>query len=167
MMWWRRRVSTHLQSLTFKATMAKHEIFMRRSIGQVAHTSWMATTCVFPMKALQWISTQWMDLQKKEFPKISVLICCDRSLKGMAWMHIYITRSLCWHQMHKRKWREWALVYGLWQKDKWQAVQYSDEFKFNLFGSDGQEWCCKRPGEEFRDCNTQKTVKHGGGSVMV
>ena len=55
----------------------------------------------------------------------------------------------------------------MWQKDKWWAVRYSDEFKFNLFGSDQQEWCCRRPGDEFRDSNTQKTVKHGGGSVMV
>ena len=69
--------------------------------------------------------------------------------------------------IHKRKRREWALAHGLWQKENWRAVWYSDESKFNLFGSDGREWCWRRVGEAFRDCNTQKTVKHGGGSVMV
>ena len=42
-----------------------------------------------------------------------------------------------------------------------------DESKFNLFELDGQEWWWRRAGEAFRDSNIQKTVKHGGGSVMV
>ena len=64
--------------------------------------------------------------------------------------------------IHKRKQRQWALAHGLWQKENWRAVWYSDELKFNLFGSDGREWCWTRAGEAFK-----KTVKHGGGSVMV
>jgi hypothetical protein len=54
-----------------------------------------------------------------------------------------------------------------WSDDKWATVVYSDESKFNLFGSDGKRYCRRRPGEEFLDRNVKKTVKHGGGSLMV
>ena len=46
-------------------------------------------------------------------------------------------------------------------------IIFSDEFKFNLFGSDGKEYCWRRPGEEFSARNLKPTVKHGGGSLMV
>ena len=44
---------------------------------------------------------------------------------------------------------------------------YSDESKFNLFGSDGRKYCRQRVGEEFLDRNVVKMMKHGGGSLMV
>lgn len=44
---------------------------------------------------------------------------------------------------------------------------FSDESKFNLVGSDGKQYCRRRQGEEYLDRNIKKTVKHGGGSLMV
>lgn len=44
---------------------------------------------------------------------------------------------------------------------------FSDESKFNLFGSDGRQWCRQRVGEEFLDRNVKKRMQGGGGSVMV
>jgi hypothetical protein len=46
-------------------------------------------------------------------------------------------------------------------------VWYSDEKKFNLFGSDGRKYCHRRVGEEFLDQNVVKTMKYGGESLMT
>ena len=49
----------------------------------------------------------------------------------------------------------------------WETVVWSDESKFNLFGSDGKVMVWRTPKEEFDPKCAIPTVKHGGGSVMV
>jgi len=49
----------------------------------------------------------------------------------------------------------------------WNTVIWSDESKFNLFGSDGKIMVWRTRNEEFDPKCTIPTVKHGGGSVMV
>ena len=49
----------------------------------------------------------------------------------------------------------------------WESVIWSDEPKFNLFGSDGKVMVWRTPREEFDPKCTVPTVKHGGGLVMV
>ena len=49
----------------------------------------------------------------------------------------------------------------------WESVIWSDESKFNLFGSDGKAMVWRTPREEFDLKCTVPTVKRGGGSVMV
>ncbi|PIO53843.1 hypothetical protein TELCIR_24806, partial [Teladorsagia circumcincta] len=44
---------------------------------------------------------------------------------------------------------------------------FSDESKFNLFGSDGIEYVRRPSGERFNPKYIKATVKHNGGSVMV
>lgn len=66
-----------------------------------------------------------------------------------------------------RQRRIWAAVHGDWSLQDWKAVAFSDESKFNLFGSDGKRYCRRSPGEEFLPRNVKQMVKHGGGSVMV
>jgi hypothetical protein len=51
--------------------------------------------------------------------------------------------------------------------DFWKRVIWSDESKFNLFGSDGRHLVWRKADEEFRFACTRPMVKHGGGSVMV
>ena len=51
--------------------------------------------------------------------------------------------------------------------DDFRDVIFSDESKFNLFGSDGKQYCRRRPGKELEPQNVKKTVKHGRGSIMV
>jgi transposase len=58
-------------------------------------------------------------------------------------------------------------VHRAWTLDDWKRVIWSDESKFNVFGSDGREYCWRRDGEALRDQNIQPTVKHGSGSVTV
>ena len=49
----------------------------------------------------------------------------------------------------------------------WESVIWSDESKFNVFGSDGKMMVWRTPHEEFDPKCTVSTVKPGGGSVMV
>ncbi|CAF1531494.1 unnamed protein product, partial [Rotaria magnacalcarata] len=49
----------------------------------------------------------------------------------------------------------------------WKEVLWSDESKFNLFGSDGKVMVWRSTNEEFSPHCTVPTVKYQGGSVMV
>ncbi|CAK9832042.1 Transposable element Tc1 transposase [Anthophora retusa] len=49
----------------------------------------------------------------------------------------------------------------------WNTVIFSNESKFNLFGSDGRQKVWRKPNTELELKNLRSTVKHGGGSVMV
>ncbi|KAF7969487.1 hypothetical protein HWV62_27229 [Athelia sp. TMB] len=68
---------------------------------------------------------------------------------------------------HIVKCQDWLEKHCDWQLEDWKKVWFSDKSKFNLFGSDGRHYCRRRPGEEYLKRNVKKTVKHGGGSVMV
>lgn len=56
-------------------------------------------------------------------------------------------------------------------KDKplgfWKKILWSDESKFNLFGSDGKVYVRRPQNKELDPKYTLKTVKHGGGNIMV
>lgn len=49
----------------------------------------------------------------------------------------------------------------------WKNVLWSDESKFEIFGTKQRQRVWVKPGEELLEKNVQKTVKHGGGSIMV
>ncbi|CCO38111.1 Transposable element Tcb2 transposase [Rhizoctonia solani AG-1 IB] len=68
---------------------------------------------------------------------------------------------------HRQARRSWAAEHQLWEAIQWARVIFSDESKFNLFSSDGPRYVWRRKGEEFDPRYTQKTVKHGGGHIMV
>lgn len=62
---------------------------------------------------------------------------------------------------------KFAEKYCNWTVENWKAVLFSDESKFNLFGSDGRQYV-RRPVGTRNDCRYQTpTVKHGGGNIMV
>jgi hypothetical protein len=60
-----------------------------------------------------------------------------------------------------------AQKYKDWTADDWKRVVWSDESKFQLFGSESRQYCWKKPGEPLQDAHVQPTVKHGGGNIMV
>lgn len=49
----------------------------------------------------------------------------------------------------------------------WDSIIWSDESKFNMFGSDGKKMVWRHPGEEYKPECLNPTVKHGGGNVLV
>lgn len=55
-----------------------------------------------------------------------------------------------------------------WPVSKWRNILWSDETKVNLFNSDRSSLQVRRPkNKEFCPQYTIKTVKHGGGNIMV
>jgi transposase len=55
---------------------------------------------------------------------------------------------------------EWAKDKKNWTPEDWYRVVFSDESKFNLFGSDGKTTVRRRSGERFREDCCSPTVKH-------
>ncbi len=49
----------------------------------------------------------------------------------------------------------------------WNRIIFSDECKFNLFGSDGRQYVWRKPNTALENKHLQPTVKFGGGSVMA
>lgn len=62
---------------------------------------------------------------------------------------------------------KFAKKYRFWTAEDWNKVIWSDESKFMIYGSDGREYCWKRPGESLKDHHVKPTVKFGWGSIMV
>ena len=50
---------------------------------------------------------------------------------------------------------------------KWRNILWSDETKINLFNSDGKQYVRRPTKQELSPRFTAKTVKHGGGNIMV
>ena len=50
---------------------------------------------------------------------------------------------------------------------QWKNVLWSDESKFEIFGSKRKTYVRRKPGKRLMDQCVMPTVKHGGGSVMV
>ena len=62
---------------------------------------------------------------------------------------------------------EFAKEHHVWTQGQWNKVFFSDESKFNLIGNDGRNFTWRRQGERLSTKCVKKTVKFGGGSVMV
>ena len=106
------------------------------------------------------------DVKWQLFPGISTRTVQERlseaGLKGRVHRAVpYLKKQ---HRVLRLKWAEEHVT---WTQQDWDRVWFSDESKFKLFGSDGRQWCRRRPGEEFLDRNVKQTVKHGGGNIQV
>ena len=60
----------------------------------------------------------------------------------------------------------WAKKHKQWTFDRWKSVVWSDESKFEIFGSNICVLRC-RVSEQIISVCVVPTVKHGGGGVMV
>uniref|UniRef100_A0A8R1E616 Tc1-like transposase DDE domain-containing protein n=1 Tax=Caenorhabditis japonica TaxID=281687 RepID=A0A8R1E616_CAEJA len=61
----------------------------------------------------------------------------------------------------------WAKAHLHWGRKEWAKHVWSDESKFNLFGSDGTKWVRRPIGTRYSPKYQVATVKHGGGNCMV
>lgn len=69
--------------------------------------------------------------------------------------------------INKKKRLNWAREYQNWTTDDWKKVLWSDESKFEVFGSKRRMFVRRRPNERALEPCIVPSVKHGGGSVMV
>lgn len=75
-------------------------------------------------------------------------------------------KPLLRHQ-NKTKRLSWAMKHRHWTTEDWKKVLWSDESKFQIFGSSRRIFVRRRVGERMVPQCVTSTVKHGGGSVMV
>lgn len=71
------------------------------------------------------------------------------------------------NKTNREKRLQFAKKYINKDNDFWNKVIFSDESKFNIFGSDGRRTVWRKKNCELNPNNLIPTVKHGGGSVMV
>ena len=62
---------------------------------------------------------------------------------------------------------EFDKKYLNWSEEDWRKVLFSDETKVNLFQSDGSKFVHRPSGKRLDPKYVAKTVKHGGGSIML
>ncbi|XP_077296695.1 transposable element Tc1 transposase [Arctopsyche grandis] len=60
----------------------------------------------------------------------------------------------------------WAKKFINWTEMDWRRVIFSDESKFNLFGSDGIHYVRRRSGGRLSEECIQPTVKHRAGQMV-
>jgi len=105
-------------------------------------------------------------LQRDMFPNVSVRtvrnVLIHEGLHGRRRRRRYFLTPA-----HIKKRLEWYLIHRDWTKKDWLAVTFSDEKRFNLFGSDGLQWCRRGVGEAFEPKNVRTEIKHGGGGIEV
>jgi transposase len=68
---------------------------------------------------------------------------------------------------HRRQRMEFARKYKNWTIENWKQVIWSDESKFEIFGSRCHQYCWKTSGDLLKDSYVQPTVKFNGGSNMI
>lgn len=92
-----------------------------------------------------------------------------------------VKRVLCRAEIHARTPRKKPFISEVNRKKRlgfahcyvgksnefWENVLFSDESKFNIFGSDGRKYVWRKAGQALNPKNVIPTVKHGGGHVMV
>lgn len=71
------------------------------------------------------------------------------------------------NKRNQRKRLEFAKKYAGMTVDFWKRVLWTDESKFELFGQKRRSRVWRGSGDALKEPYIQKTVKHGGGNIMV
>lgn len=69
--------------------------------------------------------------------------------------------------INKKKRLNWAREHKNWTIADWEKVLWTDESKFEIFGTKRRVFVRRQSNERVNDACTVASVKHGGGSVMV
>ncbi|CAK5267780.1 unnamed protein product [Mycena citricolor] len=110
--------------------------------------------------------TNATELKDAFFPDVSVKTI-KRNLR-IAGLEAHIRRPIPFiSALNLKRRKEWGESHVHWQVEDWKRVLFSDESIFRLFGSDGIEWCWRKPSERLDPRFTKKRVKHGGGKITV
>ena len=109
-------------------------------------------------------------MKKKLENELNVVVSPNtvrRALKRRGFHAILKVKKPYLSEKHKKARLEFARRHKEWSIDDWKKVIWSDEAKINIFGSDGRQYRWKKKNFQLIDHDVQKTVKHGGGHIMV
>ena len=68
---------------------------------------------------------------------------------------------------NKKKRLAWAMKHRQWTTENWKKVVWTDESKFEIFGSSRRVFVRRRVSKRMVPQCVTPTVKHGGGCVMI
>lgn len=107
---------------------------------------------------------------RKEFVEASGTVVSTRTVRRRLRAAGLCGRSPAKKPLLTKKMREkrlkWARDHENWTEGDWKKVIFSDESKFNIFGSDGMQYVRRRTGERYSDECIRRTVKHGGSRMV-
>lgn len=98
--------------------------------------------------------------------KISITTVKTRLLRAGLRGRVAIKKPLL-RIVNKKKRLEWAKKHANWTAEQWNSVLWTDESKFEIFGSKRRVYVRRFPGEQMNDDCVVSTIKHGNGNVMV
>ena len=75
-------------------------------------------------------------------------------------------RKLLISKMNENVRLDFATKHIVWSEEEWNMVHFSDDSKFNLFGSDSKRFGRRKNGERLSTQCVQKIVKFGGGVIV-
>ena len=159
-------VSVRKQSATFHKYHESHNFYYTTPCPGHPRKLSKHDTCLAIWKIWMGVYPDASRLQHDLFPTISVQtmhnVLIREGLPGChCCRHYFLTPT------HIKKRLAWYLHHQNWTEKDWLPLIFSDEKKFNLFGSDGLQWCRRGVGEDFDAKNVRTEVKHGGDSLMV
>lgn len=76
-------------------------------------------------------------------------------------------KKLFVNAQNRKKRLAFALKHVNKSNEFWKRVIFTDESKYQIFGSDGRKFVWRKANTEVDPKNLTPTVKHGGGSVLV
>ena len=79
---------------------------------------------------------------------------------------VAIQKPLLWRG-NKEKQLKYAIQHKDWAQEMFNQVLYTDESKFEIFGTKRCQYVRKRIGEAYHPKCLNPTIKHGGGSLQV
>lgn len=97
---------------------------------------------------------------------ISVTTVKRRLYKAGLYGRVAMKKPLLRRQ-NKQKRLNWAREHQHWTLEQWNNVLWTDESKFEIFGSRRHVFVRRSAGERATEQCIVPTVKHGGGSVMI
>lgn len=105
---------------------------------------------------------------REEYPDVNVsdMTVRRRLLKENLYGRRAVKKPLL-TKRHRMARLKFARDHKDWTQDQWASVVFSDESKFNLFGSDSTGYVRRPPGQRFDPKYLIPTVKHGGENLMV
>ena len=157
----------HVQSQKHYDKSGSHEDRSRKGVTSAVEDKFIRVTSLRNCKlTAPQIRAQMNATQSSSSRHISTSTVQRRLHESGLYGQIAAKKTLL-RKSNKQKRFVWAKKHKEWTLDQWKSVLWSDESKFEIFGSTRRVFVQRRKGERMVSTCMVPTVKHGGGGVMV